>query len=105
VQQEQAARVGQFLNIDRSDLVKVVNRERVAAGKPPITPEQIRAAMQEVARKTLRTGEMSEQGLVSAFARHTPLDEREARQAAQRIKDQWDKSAANVMGGLRRAGE
>jgi hypothetical protein len=84
--------IGSFLGIDRSDLRQGVNRQLAQRGLPPISPEQFQAALQDAATTAVRTGDMSEETLVGAFARHTPLSRDDARQVTAQIQQQWNQT-------------
>ena len=67
-----------LLNIDRSDLLAPVNRRLQAQGMPPVTGAQLQAAMQDVANTALKQGQLSQQTIVAALARHTAMNQQEA---------------------------
>jgi hypothetical protein len=95
--------VGNFLSVDRHELLAPVNRRLQADGLPPVSMDQLQAAMQQVANVALRQGRLSEQTVVAALAQHTRMNPQEARQVANRIVDQWDQTAGVATGAVGQA--
>ncbi len=103
-----AQAIGDYLDIDRFDLVRAVNQHLLERQEQPITETQFRAAIRQAANDALREGQMTEEILVDAFSRHTPLEEQEIRALSQDLMDEWNQtvgsakdaalSAANMFG-------
>lgn len=84
--------VGNFLNIDRGDLMRTINQQLAARGAPPVTAAQLQAALQDAVNTALRRGELNDQILVSSLAQHTPLEREEVRQVAQQLLAEWNQA-------------
>jgi hypothetical protein len=86
-----------FLKINANDLLAPVNRRLQAQGTPPVTPDQLQAALQDVANTALREGRLSQQTIVGALSRHTAMNRQEAEQVAQQVENQWNQTGGGAM--------
>jgi hypothetical protein len=88
---------GNFLDINRSDLLTPVNRRLQAQGMPPVTMDQLQAAMKDVANSAVREGRLSEQTIVAALAKHTAMTPEEAQNVAQQVENQWNQTGGGAV--------
>lgn len=95
-----AGAVANFLNIDRSDLVRAVNQELQQRGRPTIEPQQLQTALQDAANTALRQGSLSPDILVNSLAQHTNLEREDINQIATQIQNQWNETVGAVTGAL-----
>jgi len=86
-----------FLKINANDLLAPVNRRLQAQGTPPVTPDQLQAALQDVANTAVREGRLSEQTVVTALSQHTAMNRQEAQQVAQQVENQWNQTGGGAM--------
>jgi len=86
-----------FLNLNPSDLLGPVNRRLQAQGLPPVTTDQLHAAMQDVANSAVKDSRLSQQTIVGALARHTAMNEEEAQRVAQQVENQWNQTGGGAM--------
>jgi hypothetical protein len=60
-------------------------------------PDQLHAALQDVANTSLREGRLSQQTIVGALSRHTAMNRQEAEQVAQQVENQWNQTGGGAM--------
>jgi len=107
-----AGAIAERLGIDTDDVLGPVNRRLVAAGLPPIRPEQLEAATAQAIQRAVREGRGDHDMLVQAIAQNTALPQAEAEEIAGRIEAQIEKArgrasarAQSAQAGVIRAAE
>jgi hypothetical protein len=93
----------QALGIDANDLLGPVNQRLRAAGKPPVTADQLQAASKDVIGTAVREGRFDRELLVTSIAQNTALSRADAEDIAGRVetqfnarKGQFEQKAQNV---------
>lgn len=77
------------LGINGNDLLGPINQRLRAAGKPEVTAAQLDAAVKDVLRTAVRTGNIDRQSLVTALADNTALTARDAAEIETTIEARW----------------
>ena len=88
---QQISSAASALGINENDLVAPINQKLQAAGKPPITAQQLEQTIREVAKRGVRQGHLDRQTLVTAIANQTSLSRTDAQQVVGQISDRADK--------------
>jgi len=81
------SQIAQTLGLSAQDLLAPINRSRAQQGKPPLTVDQLQAALQDAANTALRQGRLDQDVLVGALVRNTAIDRQTAQQLAQDISN------------------
>ncbi len=77
---------GMGLNAD--DALAPINQRLQAEGKPAVTADQLKAAVQQVVQGAAQTGKVDREQLVSAIAQQTNLSRADAEEVAGRVEGQ-----------------
>lgn len=81
------------LGIDTSDLVAPINERLRAAGKPPITADQLDDTLQAIVKRSLHEGRMDREVVVEELARNTSLSRADAEEIANRLGERYERFA------------
>ena len=81
------------LGLTERDLLAPINERLQATGKPAITADQLRAAIEDALRTAVRQGRLDRQLLVQSLAEQTPLTPAEAQEIATNIEQAWQQQA------------
>lgn len=100
-----AESVGEFLDVDRSEILASLNRELEESGLPPLQPEELRAALQAAVDAALREGSVSAQTFEDALVRETQLSREQVQETARQLEEQWEEAAGAVTGRLENVAE
>lgn len=76
--------------LSADDLLVPVNERLQASGNPPITSEQLGAAVQEALRAAIRQGEVDQELLTNALAQNTALSATDAREIVSSVEQTWN---------------
>jgi hypothetical protein len=84
------------LGIDVNDLLGPINQKLEQQGKPPVTADQLNAALSGVARRGLREGHVDRQVLVQELAANTSLSRADVEDLATQIEDRINRVGARL---------
>ena len=93
--------VGQFLDLDVNMLVMPLNQRLRAQGRPTVTPEQVQAALRDVAVTAVREGGLDRGMMVESLSARTALSAEDAEMLADEIQA-WFDARAGVAQDVRR---
>jgi hypothetical protein len=93
------------LGIDADDLVAPINERLQRDGKPPVTADQLEAAVKGVAQKAVREGRLDRALLVQELARNTALSRADAEDIANELAGRYDRASERFGGAVGRVGE
>ncbi len=77
------------LGISQDDLMTPINDRLRAAGKPPLTADQVKAAAQDALRTAVRQGRFDREVLIDALAQNTALSRNDAIETAALIEQRY----------------
>ncbi|HVH45603.1 MAG TPA: hypothetical protein VM925_24785 [Labilithrix sp.] len=97
-----AAGVGQFMELDTAALVAPLNERLRMEGKPPVTPDQIQAALRTVTVNAVREGRLDKDLVIQALTERTSLSHADAIMLADDIES-WFNTHAAVADDVRRS--
>jgi hypothetical protein len=83
---------GQILGIDANQVIAPINDRLQAEGKPPVTADQLGAAIKDATRQGLAQGKLDRQVLVSSLSQNTNLSEADANDLADRVEQQGNQT-------------
>jgi hypothetical protein len=86
----------EMLGISPDDLMTPINDRLRAAGKPPLTADQVKAAAQDALRAAIRKGELDREILIGALADNTALSRSDAREIAAMLEPRYQQHAARL---------
>lgn len=95
--------VAQMVGINAQDLLGPVNERLQARGQPPITAEQLQAAVQDSINTALREGQLDRETLVGALARNTALTTEDVQETATVIEQRFNQARQQIGQGVERA--
>jgi hypothetical protein len=82
--------------VDTDDLLAPVNERLRAAGKPPVTGEQLSAAARDALQSAVRQGRLDREMLTSSLAEHTAMTQDDAREIAATIEQRFNQRATQL---------
>jgi hypothetical protein len=82
--------------IDTDDLLGPVNQRLQAAGKPPITADQLGNAAQSAMKTAVREGRLDRSVLERSLASTTALSRQDVRDVAQTIEQRYDQQVTDL---------
>ncbi|MFO0750275.1 MAG: hypothetical protein U1F43_32090 [Myxococcota bacterium] len=85
-----ASTVGDNISINSTDALGPVNARLQEAGQPVITPEQFRAATNDVVAQAVREGRVDQAMVVTALDQQTSLSRADAEAVANRVVAQYE---------------
>jgi hypothetical protein len=88
------------LGLRGEDLVAPINRELRSQGKPPVEPEELEAATQDVMRDAIRQGRLDRDLLISSIVDHTRLSPNQAGDVASQIEQRYEAQKERVAAAL-----
>lgn len=88
--------VGEFLNVEREEILSALNQQLEEEGLPPIEPQQLQAAIQNAANTALQQGTVSTEIFVDALVQETDLSREQVQQTAQQLQQQWDQVVGTI---------
>ncbi len=86
----------EVLGLSPDDLMTPINDRLRAAGKPPLTADQIKAAAQDALRRAVRQGELDRETLIGALAENTALSRNDAIEVAAMLEQRYQQYAARL---------
>lgn len=86
-------------------MLATANRRLAAEGKPPVTPDQVEAAVTFVVQEALLEGRMNKDAVVVAITRHTDLTRAEAEDVASRLVVRFDDARQSAQTAALRAAD
>lgn len=78
------------------DLLAPVNERLQAAGKAPVTSEQLGAATRDALRTAVREGRLDREMLTASLAQNTALSPADAREIAGTLEQRYDQQATQL---------
>ncbi|HEY8923475.1 MAG TPA: hypothetical protein VIU64_03780 [Polyangia bacterium] len=84
-----AGNVAQSFGLDADAALAPVNRRLQAQGKPPVSADQMQAALRDVMTTAVRTGQLDRGAVTSAVAAHTALSRADAEDVAAQVEQQF----------------
>lgn len=94
----QGGGVAQAFGLDANDALAPVNERLQQGGQPPITAEQLQAAVKDVVGTAVREGRFDRQLLISSLAQNTALSRQDAEEVAGRVEAQWSQAQGQAGG-------
>lgn len=88
--------VAQTLGLNAQDLLAPINQQRQARGEPPVTPQQLQAALQDAANTAVRQGRLDRELLIGSLTRNTALNRQEAEQLATTVEQRWGQAQQQI---------
>lgn len=86
------------------DFLAPVNERLQAAGKPPVSSEQLGAATQDVLRSAVREGRLDREMLTTSLAENTGLSRADAREIAGTVEQRWNQQSSELSREAEQAG-
>lgn len=93
---------GQGLELDVNTLIAPLNDRLQMEGKPPVTAEEVQAALGDVMVTAVQRGRLDRDAVVGALAQNTSLSRADAEDLANRV-EAWFDARAGVAEDVRRA--
>jgi hypothetical protein len=90
--------------ISTDDLLAPVNERLRAAGKPPITAEQLGAVTRDALRTAVREGRLDRDVLTTSLAQNTAMTEADAREIATTLEGRYQRQASELRRDAEQAG-
>lgn len=84
------------LGLATDDLLTPINARLQAAGKPPLTADQLEDAVQDALRSAVRQGEFNRATLVSALAENTALSRNDVLEIAGTIEQRYQQGMSRL---------
>lgn len=84
------------LGLSTDDLLTPINERLRAAGKPPLTADQLKAAAQDALRGAMRQGELNRDTLVAALADNTALTRNDVTELAGTLEQRYQERKAQL---------
>lgn len=84
-----SATAGGAMDLMGQAIMTPINDRLRAAGKPPLTADQVKAAAQDALRKAVRTGEFDREILINALAQNTGLSRSEVSETAALLEQRY----------------
>lgn len=86
----------QKLGIDTQDLLAPINRKLSKQGKPPVTANQLQAAVQSAVQTSLRQGRLDQNTFQQALAQNTRLSRADVQDVANTLQTRVDQALGQV---------
>ncbi len=96
MQQGQGGGLGQALGIQTNDLIQPLNQRLKAQGKPPVTAQQLSAAVQSAAQTSVRQGRLDSETFQSALAQNTNLTREDVREISGTLEQRINQGMGSV---------
>ncbi len=88
--------VARSFGLDANDALRPINERLQAQGNPPVTANQLEAAIKDVVRTAVQQGRLDRQLLVSSIAENTSLSRADAEEVAGRVETQFNAAQGKV---------
>jgi hypothetical protein len=75
--------------LDADDALKPVNQRLEAEGKPPVTADQLKAAVGQSMQQAITTGNLDRNTLTQSIAQSTSLSQQDAEELSGRVESQF----------------
>jgi hypothetical protein len=103
--QVDAGKVMNALGLHANDLLAPLNQRLQQNGKPPITADQLGAALKGIAQRGVREGRLDEQVVDDEITKSTSLSRADAEDLGRQVSQRYDQLSTDLQQGAQRVGE